>query len=89
MTRIDKLNTMVGKFSRHMINLPQRGEESIWDERRSPNQIAVERSFREKIGGNWNSKERDHIVFPTPRFLEPIQEVQDSKYILFERKRYK
>ena len=31
-TRMDKLNTMVTKISRHMMNLPQRGEENIRDE---------------------------------------------------------
>ena len=78
---MDKLNTTVGKISRQMklvlMNLPQQGEENRGDERRRPTQIAVGRSFREKIKRNWNSEERDQIVFQIPRFKEPIQEVQD------------
>ena len=48
---MDKLNTMMTKIPRQMMNLSQQR-----DERRIPIQIIVEKSFRKKIKGNWNSQ---------------------------------
>ena len=90
---MDKLNTMVSKISRQMelvlMNLPQREEEKRGDDRRRPSQIAVGRSFRKKIRGNWNSQGRgmDHLVFQTPRFQKPIQEVHDSEFFFIQKRR--